>query len=199
LICHFEFLYLDMAIGKTYLNGYFFEFEGLPETLSKSIEGIQYKIIEDLDYEPVTLEFFKNHIRVDFEMDDNLLQEYLRSSRQELEQYSQLSFGTKKIKLMALRLPKNYRLMYGPVVSIVDDKYELFGDIVKDADGQDIEFEFITGWGANGLPTDIKVAICQHGAGLYINRENILSNKSGTGLINQALKTMDYRKNIYMV
>jgi hypothetical protein len=104
LICHFEFLYLDMAIGKTYLNGYFFEFEGLPETLSKSIEGIQYKIIEDLDHEPVTLEFFKNHIRVDFEMDDNLLQEYLRSSRQELEQYSQLSFGTKKIKLMALRL-----------------------------------------------------------------------------------------------
>lgn len=143
-----------------------------------AVSGIQYRVIQDLSEEPVTLEFFKEHIRVDFNVDDNLLPSYLKSARQYLEQWSQLSFGEKKIRLTALRLPQNWKLMYGPVVSVETEGMTLFGDILKNG-GNEVSVEYTTGW-EGGLPEAIKLAICKRAAGDYMIRENVILTEKGS-------------------
>src|SRR5690606_41999661 len=61
-----------------------------------AVEGVEYMVIADLAQEPVTLSDFKQHCRIDFAVDDNLLAFYLKSAREYLEQWSQLSFGVKR-------------------------------------------------------------------------------------------------------
>ena len=185
-----------MSKCKTYINGHFFEYDCEEVQSGLSTQGIQYRVVTDLVAEPVDIAFLKQHVRVDFEMDDNLLESYLKSARQELEQYSQLSFGEKTIRLLALKLPDNYRLMYGPIDSIVDDEYELFGDIVKNAGGEEVTFQFTTGW-EGGLPEPIKIAICQYAAGLYVHRENVLTAQGNW--MDQAKITLDKYKNYFVV
>lgn len=193
-----------MATCKTYINGYFFEYDcDDPQSLpSPSTQGIQYSIVTDLATEPVSVDFFKQHGRIDFDTDDNLIEEYLKASRQELERYSQLSFGDKTILLTALKLPKNYRLMYGPVSGITDpvSTYTLQGDIVKDANGEDISIEFTTSWtGKGGLPYPIKIAICQYALGLYTHRENIITELNSANLFDQAKRALDRYKNYFFL
>ena len=190
-----------MAICKTYINGFYFEYDcDDPQSLPvRPVDGIQYRIVTDLATEPVTIEEFKQHARIDFDTDDNLIEDYIKAARQELEQYSQLSFGNKTIKLMALRLPKNYRLMYGPVSAITSPTgLTLFGDIVKDGNGEDVEITYTTSW-TGGLPLPIKVAICQHAAGLYINRENVLTGLNPSTLMDQARRSLDKYKNYFVI
>jgi len=191
-----------VAKCKTYINGFFFEYDCQEATQEMTVEGLQYRVLSDLEEEPVTVGFLKEHIRVDFDTDDNLLPAYLKAARQELEKYSQLSFGEKTIKLMALKLYDKYRLMYGPVTAITApaNTYTLFGDIVKDAGGEDVEITYTTGWdNSGGLPEDIRIAICRMATGLYINRENVLTEISGKALINEAKKTLDGYKNSFLV
>jgi hypothetical protein len=135
--------------------------------------GVQYRVITDLLTEPVTVDFFKLHAHIDFDTDDNLIISYLKSARQELEQFSQMSFGVKTINLKALYLPKNYKLMYGYVNTITTTGYTNFGDILKEG-GTDIDIEYTT-YGI--LNETIKIAICRMAAGLYIFRENIVESK----------------------
>ena len=184
---------------KTYINGFFFEYDcaEIENDTDMTVRGIKYKVLEDLEYEPVTVEFLKQHIRVDFDMDDNLIGNYLKSARQTLEKYGSLSFGVKKIRFSALNLVDNFPLDYGPIASIVDDTYELFGDTVVDAGGEKITFDFLTGWEPE-LPEDIKVAICQYAAGLYADRENILSGVT-RGYMDQAKKVIDGYRNFHVV
>ena len=183
---------------KTYINGFFFEYDcDKIEDTDMTVRGIKYKVLEDLEYEPVTVEFLKQHIRVDFDMDDSLITNYLKSARQTLEKYGSLSFGVKKIRFSALNLVDNFPLDYGPITEIVDETYELFGDTVVDAGGEKITFDFLTGWEPE-LPEDIKVAICQYAAGLYANRENILSGAT-RGYMDQAKKVIDGYRNYHVV
>jgi parallel beta-helix repeat protein len=184
---------------KTYLNGFFFEYDcgEIEKDTDMKVRGIKYKVLEDLEYEPVTVEFLKQHIRVDFDMDDNLIGNYLKSARQTLEKYGSLSFGVKKIRFSALNLVDNFPLDYRPIVSIVDDTYELFGNTVVDAGGEKITFDFLTGWEPE-LPEDIKVAICQFAAGLYADRENILSVTT-RGYMDQSKKVIDGYRNYHVV
>lgn len=184
---------------KTYLNGFFFEYdcEEIETDLDMKVRGINYKVLEDLEDEPVTVQFLKDHVRIDFDMDDKLIENYLKSARQTLEKYSSKSFGVKKIRFSALNLVDNYPLSHGPITSIVEDKYEIFGDTVTDAGGEKITFDFITGWSPE-LPEDIKIAICQYAAGLYANRENILS-VSVRGYMDQAKRVLDGYRDYVMV
>jgi hypothetical protein len=153
------------------------------------IYGIQYSVITDLQMEPVDIDFFKNHARIDFNTDDALIQTYITAARVELEQWAQLSFGVKTRRLTALQLPKNYQLMFGPVDSITSpaEGFTLLGDIVKEG-GKDVVIEYTT----KGIINDtIKVAICRYAAGLYAIREHILLTDKGTPvnskeLINEA-------------
>ena len=135
--------------------------------------GVQYRVVTDLATEPVTTTFFKEHAHIDFDTDDASIASYLKSARQELEQFSQLSFGVKTISLKALYLPKNYKLMFGYVDTITTAGYTNFGDILKEG-GTDIDIEYTT----LGIINDtIKIAICRYAAGLYIFRENVVETK----------------------
>jgi len=168
-----------------------------------AVEGVEYTVIADLAQEPVTLSDFKLHARVDFNTDDNLLAFYLKSARQYLEQWSQLSFGVKTIRFTALRVPDRYKLMFGPYTAVNDPDRTLFGakgDILMQG-GTDIDIELTSGWGAAGLPEAIKVAICRYAAGLYAVRENYILSINGvphepSEVMDEAQKMLNSWRNI---
>lgn len=155
--------------------------------------GIQYSVIDDLATEPVTLEFFKQHARIDFDTDDTLAAVYLKAARQELEQWSQLSFGVKTIGLTALSLPNNYKLMFGKVDTVATTGFTNKGDILKEG-GTDIDIEYTT----IGIINDaIRIAICRYAAGLYIFRENVVESKYNyQGLMDEAKTMLNPYRNI---
>lgn len=146
-------------------------------------KGVQYNIVTDLATEPVTIEFFKQHARIDFDTDDSLVSIYIKAARQALERWAQLSFGVKTISLTALNLPNNYKLMYGKVDTITTANFTNIGDILKEG-GKDVAIEFTT---KDWISDDIKIAVCRYAAGLYINREDIVETKySSAGKLNEA-------------
>lgn len=151
-----------------------------------SVQGISYTVVQDLDEEPVTVAFAKEHMRIDFATDDNLVESYLKSARQYLEKFSQLSFGSKRIRFRALRVPPRWRLMYGPYSSIAtpNSGYTLFGDMLVEG-GDNVDIELTTEW--PDLPENIRVSICKRAAGEYAFRENVLVNVNGTMQSHQEL------------
>lgn len=153
--------------------------------------GIQYSVIEDLETEPIDLEFFKQHARIDFDTDDTLCEIYIKAARQALEQWSQLSFGVKTIGLTALSLPTNYKLMFGKVDQVTTENFTNKGDILKEG-GNDIDIEFTT---KDWIDDCIRVAIARYAAGLYINRETVTDTKySSQALMDEAkLMLQPYR------
>jgi len=148
--------------------------------------GIQYSVITDLATEPVTLDFFKQHARIDFDTDDTLAAVYLKAARQELERWSQLSFGVKTMGLTALSLPPNYRLMFGKVDEVTTEGFTNKGDILKEG-GTDIDIEFTT---KDWIDDAIRIAICRYAAGLYINRETVTETKYSAQSLQDEAKTM---------
>jgi hypothetical protein len=148
--------------------------------------GVQYQTITDLTVEPVTVDFFKEHARIDFDTDDNLVAVYLKSARQFLEQWSQLSFGVKTIGLTALSLPKNYKLMHGKVDTILTAGFTNVGDILKEG-GTDIDIEFTT---KDWIDDAIRIAICRQAASFYINRETITDTKFSASVLENEAKAM---------
>lgn len=151
-----------------------------------SASGVQYSVIEDLEEEPVTLDFFKEHARIDFDTDDTLCEIYIKAARQALEQWSQLSFGVKTIGLTALSLPKNYRLMFGKVDEVTTENFTNKGDILKEG-GTDIDIEFTT---KEWIDDAVRIAICRYAAGLYINRETVTETKYSAQSLQDEAKTM---------
>src|SRR6478609_6960140 len=155
--------------------------------------GIQYSVIADLATEPVDLAFFKQHARIDFDTDDNLCAVYLKAARQELERWSQLSFGIKTMGLTALSLPTNYRLMFGKVDEVTTEGYTNKGDILKEG-GTDIDIEYTT---LGVIDDAIRIAICRYACGLYVFRENVVESKYNyQGLMDEAQRMLNPYRNI---
>lgn len=173
-------------------------FDLLPaESQVYTISGTQYQVKTDLSIEPVDKDFFKEHARIDFDTDDTLIEVYIKAARMYLEKWAMLSFGVKTINLTAVCLPKNYRLMFGPVDTVTTADYTNTGDILKQG-GHDIDIEFTT---KATLFTDdvVKVAICRYAAGLYIQRENILETKfAPKSLIDESKVMLDPYRNIIL-
>lgn len=167
------------------------------DTVRHTISGTQYQVIEDLAAEPVTVDFFKEHARIDFDTDDNLLPVYLKAARKFLEKWAMLSFGVKTIGLTANCLPKNYKLMYGPVNEVTTANFTNVGDILKQG-GHDIDIRYTT---KATLGTDdvVRVAICRYAAGLYIQRENILDTRfAPKSLIDESKVMLEPYQNIIL-
>lgn len=141
---------------------------GIGNGRDMSAKGVQYSVVTDMTDEPVTIHFFKEHSRVDFDNDDTLMHVYLKAARQMLEKWSQLSFGVKTMSLTAERLPNNYRLMFGKVDSITTAGFTNKGDILKEG-GIDIDIEYTTLDWVNDNDV-IKVAICRQAEHLYSYR-----------------------------
>lgn len=159
----------------------------------RTAKGVQYRTVTDLVTEPVDVDFFKEHSRIDFSTDDNLVEVYLKAARQHLEQWSQLSFGVKTIGLTALELPDNFLLMHGRVDTITTADYTNVGDILKEG-GTDISIEYTT---LDWIDDTVRIAVCRYAAGLYINRENITDTKfSGQAKIDEAKVMLQPLRNI---
>lgn len=168
--------------------------EGYADRLIAS--GVQYSVITDLVNEPVTLDFFKQHARIDYASDDALAAVYLKAARQELEQWSQLSFGVKTMGLTALSLPTNYKLMFGKVDEVTTENFTNKGDILKEG-GTDIDIEFTT---KEWIDDAIRIAICRYAAGLYIFRENVVESKyRAEGLMDEAKNMLNSYRNITLL
>lgn len=151
-----------------------------------TIKGIQYRVVTDLVAEPITLEFFKQHARIDFDTDDTLCEVYIKAARIELEQWSQLSFGVKTMGLTALELPKNYRLMFGRVNQVTTANFTNAGDILKEG-GLDIDIEYTT---LDWIDDTIRVAIARYAAGLYVSRENVVDTQFASQVRRDEAKLM---------
>ena len=52
-----------------------------------AVQELEYSVLADLAQEPVTNSDFKQHARVDFNTDDNLIAFYLKAAREYLEQW----------------------------------------------------------------------------------------------------------------
>lgn len=158
--------------------------------------GVQYQVIADLESEPIDLEFFKQHARIDFDTDDTLCEIYIKAARQALERWSQLSFGVKTIGLTAISLPTNYKLMFGKVDEIDTTGFTNKGDILKEG-GTDIDIEFTT---KDWIDDCIRVAIARYAAGLYINRETVTETKySSQALIDEAKAMLQPYRNLIIL
>lgn len=81
------------------------------------------RVVVDGAQEPVTLEFLKDHLAIDFEDWDDLLEELLLSAREEVEAYTGLTLVDANITARWEELTTR-ELPYGPVKSItsVQDK-----------------------------------------------------------------------------
>ena len=144
----------------------------------RPVSGVEYEFLTELATEPVTLEDFKQHVRVDYNMDDALLSIYLKAARQHLEKVAQKSFGERRVRMTALSMVDNWKVMYGPV-AVVDAPYTNFGkDIITNSGGTNVTITWSTSWPL-GLPEDVKVAIMRYGAGLYAIRENYILSVNG--------------------
>lgn len=144
----------------------------------RPVKGVEYHFVTDLTVEPVTLVEFKAHCRVDYNMDDALLSMYLKSARQHLERVAQLSFGERTVRMTALSMVDNWKVMYGPVDTVTAPYVKFGKDIITNSGGTNVTIEYTTKW-PTGLPMDIVVAICRYAAGLYAIRENVILTDKG--------------------
>lgn len=130
--------------------------------------GLQYSFTDEISYvEPWDLEEFKDHAYIDADTDDNLLELYLKAARIDVENYLQQSLGIRTITLLAQRLPKNYRLPWGPVDTIVTADFTVFGGILIEG-GKDVEIEYTTN--ASLVNDSIRQAIYKRAFDYYENR-----------------------------
>lgn len=143
------------------------------EACDRPVQGVEYAFVTDLATEPVTLLEFKQHCRIDYNVDDMLLEMYLKAARQHLERVAQKSFGERIVSMTALSMVDNWRVMYGPVETVTAPYLKFGKDIISNSGGENVTIEFTTKW-VTGLPFDIKVAIMKYGAGLYALRENYI-------------------------
>jgi hypothetical protein len=141
----------------------------LPVYEYQGATGLQVTFTSEANYvEPYNVEDFKDYARIDFDTDDNLIALFLKSARQNIEQYMQKSLGIRTINLIALHLPKNYKLPYGPIQSITTAGYTLFGDLLKEG-GKDINITYVTN--ASLVNDAIKQAIYRQAYHYYEYRE----------------------------
>lgn len=145
----------------------------------RPVKGVEYTLLTDLAEEPVTLADFKLHARIDYNQDDALIEMYIKAARQHLEKVAQLSFGERTVRMTALSMVDNWKVMYGPVDEVTTDHTKFGKDIITNSGGTNVTIEYTTKW-PTGLPMDLVVAVCKYAAGLYAIRENVILNINGT-------------------
>jgi uncharacterized phiE125 gp8 family phage protein len=95
-------------------------------------QGTVKEVIEPVE-EPVTLDEVKEHLRIDFEDDDDYLDRLISSVRAEVETSTGLSLIARTITTTVGNVNANYSLPYGPVTGAIT---------VKDSDGVNVNTDF---------------------------------------------------------
>lgn len=173
------------------------------------IYNIQYHLMQDLASEPIDISYFKKHARIDFNTDDELLQDSIVAARQELEEWSGLSFGEKTWRLTADYVPNRYKLSHGPIASIIEDEYVLLGDTVSsnvlvDNHIANVDLTFTTKpLHETKFSYVAKIAVARYAAGLYAIREHIVTDDKGNpingqNLVNEAQESLRKFKEVVL-
>jgi len=137
---------------------------------SNRASGLDVSFVDESEYvEPYSLDEFKDHAQIDFATDDNLLELYLKAARIDVENYLQKSLGIRTVNLLALTLPKNYRLPFGPVDSISTIGFSNFGDLLVEG-GENINIEYVTK--VTLVNDSIKQSIYKQAYNYYENRNS---------------------------
>lgn len=125
--------------------------------------GLSYHLGE-LEEEPVTIQDFKDHAKIDWDTDDNLISIYLVSAREAVEQILRKSLGVRTVEIFAEHLPDRFKLDWGNYAADAS----LFGkDILKEG-GNDLELSLETE--NTVLNSNIKNAILMQAFDYYERR-----------------------------
>jgi uncharacterized phiE125 gp8 family phage protein len=95
---------------------------------------IEVQVVTDIETEPVTLEEAKRHLNLQFDTsgsyefddDDTKITALISQCREELEQYTGLSFGAKTLKAILRNECGGIEIPFGPVTTLTS---------IKDVDG----------------------------------------------------------------
>ena len=167
----------------------------LPTYDRSGAEGLNIEVISETSYvEPVTVNEFKDHAYIDSSTNDDQLALILKSARISVEEHLEKSLGIRTMRITALRLPKNYRLPFGPVDSVTTSGFTLFGGMVREG-GTDVTIEYVTK--ASLVNDTIKEAIYKQA---YHNYENRDSKKSYSGqLVDEAeMMLMPFKRGVFL-
>jgi len=135
----------------------------------KGARGVSY-YPGDLAVEPVTVQEFKDHAKIDFATDDSLISTYLIGARETVERILRKSLGVRTVTFYAEYVPKRFKLDWGNYASITTPAtgYTLFGkDILKEG-GTDITLTLTTE--NTVMNSDIKNAILKQAFDYYEKR-----------------------------
>lgn len=152
--------------------------------------------------EPVSLETVKEHLRIDLDAEDALLESYLASARDKGEQLARRAFITQTLEMIVDTFPQDgiLKVMRPPLQSVTSVKYydsdnvqHTWTDYIVDADSEPgriifntlpgdalresgaVVVRFVAGYGATGddVPGSLKQTILQLVGHWYEHRESM--------------------------
>lgn len=156
----------------------------------KGVRGVKY-ILGELSIEPVKIQEFKDHAKIDFSTDDNLIATYITAARQTVERILRKSLGVRVVTFYAEYLPKRFKLDWGNYLAINMplEGYTLFGKDILREGGSDIELTLTTE--NTVMNADIKNAILKQ-AFDYYEKRGVYTE----GVINEVQNILRHYSNI---
>lgn len=111
---------------------------------------IEVEVVTDLETEPVSLEEVKRHLNLQFDTegsyefddDDTKLTALITQCREELEQYTGLSFAAKTLKAIVRNECGNIEIPFGPVTTLTNIK-DVDGNTLTDTTVRGNQFKWI--------------------------------------------------------
>lgn len=130
---------------------------------------VNYDVIAtDDSVEPVTLSEFKQHARIDYNVDDNLCLMYIKGARSRIESYLRRCLVKSNVTMTAKQLPKDYVVDFCPITTSITPT--LLPDRLENEAGQNLIFEWTSE--PTNIAFEIKIAIMRLACVMYENRED---------------------------
>ena len=130
---------------------------------------LQIKIVEDLQFEPVTLDEVKAFLQIDFDDFDSLLEMLLQSARVASENVTGLAYGRKLIQVTG----NSYTDKTGEIVKIYPISPFIEDKVWEDQD-KNIAYQYYAGY--EDIPSPLKNAILMRVATGFASRQDGVAN-----------------------
>lgn len=132
---------------------------------------IQVTILEDLKFEPVTLQDAKNWMQVDYADYDDLITMLITAAREQSEKVSGQAYGLKTIRVTGNQKTERVYPIKPFIADVTTDEKET------------TDYEYTAGF--TTLPMDLKVAVLQRVATGFAYRQNGIE-QAVNGVLNQS-------------
>jgi predicted N-acyltransferase len=141
---------------------------------------LQFKVITDLDTEPVTISDAKSFLNIDFDDWDGLLTMLIKASRIQSEKVTGQAYGLKVIQVTGNTFEERIYPV-GPYIS--NETWE----------GEDNDKDYRYNAGFTDCPEDLKLAILQRVATGFAQRENGTNEAMNMALNASIISEMKYK------